>query len=76
VSLQLNDLISYQIYSKIFISVARICDTVMSEEDNTNAVAQYLADHPRMMGVLFTALLLLSQAGAVAAGNNVGINGP
>ena len=48
---------------------------VMSETD-TNAFAQYLADHPRMMGVLFTALLLLSQAGSVAAGNNVAINGP
>ncbi|SFR43420.1 DUF7503 family protein [Halogeometricum limi] len=47
----------------------------MSETD-TNAVAQYLADHPRMMGVLFTALLLLSQAGSVAAGNNTGIYGP
>ncbi|MDS0298604.1 hypothetical protein NDI76_07605 [Halogeometricum sp. S1BR25-6] len=45
-------------------------------EDDANAVAQYLTDHPRMMGVLFTALLLLSQAGSVAAGNNVGISGP
>ncbi|QIQ76769.1 hypothetical protein GL213_09730 [Halogeometricum borinquense] len=47
----------------------------MSETD-TNAVAQYLAEHPRMMGVLFTMLLLLSQAGSVAAGNHVGISGP
>jgi len=48
---------------------------VMSDND-TNAVAEYLAEHPRAMGVLFTALLLLSQAGSVAAGNNVGISGP
>ncbi|WP_363465904.1 DUF7503 family protein [Halogeometricum borinquense] len=47
----------------------------MSETD-TNAVVQYLAEHPRMMGVLFTMLLLLSQAGSVAAGNNTAIYGP
>ncbi|SFG09224.1 hypothetical protein SAMN04488063_1397 [Halopelagius inordinatus] len=47
----------------------------MSEDDN-NAVAQYLSEHPRMMGVLFSALVLLSQAGAVAAGNHTGIYGP
>jgi len=47
----------------------------MSEND-TNAVAQYLADHPRAMGVMFTALLLLSQAGSVAAGNHGAISGP
>ncbi|WP_197052348.1 DUF7503 family protein [Halobellus rufus] len=47
----------------------------MSDNDS-NAVVQYLADHPRAMGVLFTALLLLSQAGAVAAGNHTGISGP
>ncbi|WP_336022529.1 DUF7503 family protein [Halobellus salinisoli] len=47
----------------------------MSENDS-NAVAQYLANHPRAMGVLFTALLLLSQAGTVVAGNHGAINGP
>lgn len=45
-------------------------------EDDANAVAQYLSEHPRLMGVLFTALLLLSQAGSAAAGNHVAINGP
>jgi len=46
-------------------------------DDDTNAIAQYLADHPRAMGVLFTAVLLLSQAGTVVAGGNHGaINGP
>ena len=48
---------------------------VMSDND-TNAVAEYLANHPRAMGVLFTALLLLSQAGSAAASNNVAISGP
>jgi len=31
------------------------------------SMASFLKDHPRMTGVLFTALLLLSEAGAVAA---------
>lgn len=34
----------------------------------------YLAENPRMIGVLFTVLLLLSQAGSVVAGNNGGIS--
>ena len=39
----------------------------MSENDN--AAAAWLAEHPRMTGVLFTMMLLLSQAGTVAAGS-------
>ena len=38
----------------------------MARDDN--AAANWLAEHPKMTGVLFTMLLLLSQAGAVAAG--------
>ncbi len=34
--------------------------------DDTQA-ATWLADHPKMTGILFTALLLLSQASTVAA---------
>ena len=34
-------------------------------DDST--VAAYLAEHPKMTGVLFTMMLLLSQAGSVAA---------
>jgi hypothetical protein len=45
-------------------------------EDNTAAMASYLKDHPRMMGALFTLVLLLSQAGTVAAGNSGSIAGP
>lgn len=29
--------------------------------------AHHLAEHPRLMGVLFAAMVLLSQAGSVAA---------
>ena len=39
-------------------------------------MASYLAEHPRLMGVLFTLLLLLTQAGTVAAGNGITISGP
>ena len=45
----------------------------MSETDN--AAAAWLAEHPRMTGVLFTMMMLLSQAGTVVAGNN-GSAGP
>ena len=38
----------------------------MSESEN--AAAAWLAEHPKMTGVLFTMMLLLSQAGTVAAG--------
>lgn len=31
-------------------------------------IASYLREHPRLMGVLFTTMLLLSQAGTAAAG--------
>jgi hypothetical protein len=41
-----------------------------------NTVASYLAEHPKMTGVLFTALMLLSQTGAVIAGNTGGGAGP
>ena len=34
-----------------------------------NALTEFLAEHPRMIGVLFAMCLLLSQAGAVAGGN-------
>ncbi|WP_256558627.1 DUF7503 family protein [Natronomonas marina] len=37
----------------------------MSESEN--AVAAWLAENPKMTGVLFTMMLLLSQAGTVAA---------
>ena len=38
--------------------------------DSNSSVTAYLAEHPRLMGALFTICLLLSQAGTVAAGNN------
>lgn len=39
-------------------------------------MTEYLAEHPKMTGVLFTVLLLLTQAGAVLAGNGSGTAGP
>ena len=36
-----------------------------------STLTEYLTDNPRMMGVLFTASLLLMQAGTVAANGSV-----
>lgn len=44
---------------------------VMSEEptrQRSSTVSEFLAAHPRMTGVLFTLLLVSTQAGQVAAG--------
>ncbi|MFC4989979.1 MULTISPECIES: DUF7503 family protein [Saliphagus] len=38
--------------------------------DSNSDLLEYLADHPRAIGVLATVCLLLSQAAPVAAGNN------
>lgn len=40
-----------------------------------DTMTEFVATHPKITGVLFTAMLLLSQAGAVAAGGN-GYAGP
>lgn len=37
-------------------------------ESNSSSMAAYLAEHPKMVGVLFTMLILLSQAGSAVAG--------
>ncbi|WP_279387182.1 DUF7503 family protein [Natrarchaeobius oligotrophus] len=38
---------------------------------NSNTTLRaFLADHPRLMGVLFAMALVVSQTGTVAAGNN------
>lgn len=44
----------------------------MSESD----VAAYLAEHPRMTGVLFTALLSLTQAQTAMAAHGSSCGGP
>ena len=45
----------------------------MSDNDSLTA---YLADHPRMIGALFTILLLVSQAGSAAANGAQTVPGP
>lgn len=42
----------------------------MSDDDSQNAIASYLANHPKLLGGLFLVVLLLSQAGAAAAGSS------
>lgn len=44
-------------------------------EETENAVTNYLLNNPRMIGVLFTIMILISQAGNVA-GSNTAVAGP
>jgi hypothetical protein len=66
--------------SKIFIVYAGIYQIGMSatgqDEAETESLTDYLYDHPRMMGALFTLVLLLSQAGSAVAGNAGSCCGP
>lgn len=41
-----------------------------------NAIDTVLAEHPRLTGALFTASILLMQAGNVLAGGGGGTSGP
>lgn len=43
---------------------------------NKEAVTEYLAEHPRTIGILFAMFLLVSQAGSVVAGNSGATAGP
>jgi len=46
-----------------------------SELESESTAAEFLRDHPRFMGALFTLLLLLSQAGG-ALGQGSSVAGP
>lgn len=48
---------------------------VMSNEVSER-MTDYLEENPRMIGVLFTVLVLLSQAGNALAGGGVAVPGP
>lgn len=39
-------------------------------------MAEFLKDHPRLMGALFTLVVLISQAAPVIADNTTGTGGP
>ena len=45
----------------------------MSESNDMKA---YLSQHPKMIGALFTLILLISQAGTALAGHASALNGP
>jgi hypothetical protein len=47
----------------------------MGSSESESSIARYLVDHPRMVGGLFTILLLLMQVGSVA-GKNATVAGP
>jgi hypothetical protein len=50
--------------------------TQTSELDSESTVSEFLRDHPRFMGALFTLLLLLSQAGTTIAKQTSTVAGP
>ncbi len=62
----------YHIHLKTMILLVVEIADVMSQDN----ITEYLAEHPRMIGVLFTMFLLLSQAGNVAAGASGTVAGP
>jgi len=39
-----------------------------------NKFSQFLSDHPRMIGVLFTMMVFLSSTGAAVADTGAGVN--
>ncbi|MEF8774729.1 MAG: hypothetical protein V5A23_07900 [Halobacteriales archaeon] len=48
----------------------------MSDGRDHGRTAEWLAEHPRMIGAVFTMLLLVSQAGNAAASGSSSIVGP
>ena len=48
----------------------------MTDNDTTPELESFLRDHPRLLGVLFGAMVLFGQVGGVAAGHNSAIAGP
>lgn len=59
----------FKIENLIYLYIEWYC---MAEHDITT----YLEANPRMIGVLFTIMVLLSQAGSVAGAYAVGTSGP
>lgn len=49
---------------------------VRTETDEGSTVTEFLAAHPRLIGAVFLTLLVLTQAGQVAAGTTSSIAGP
>lgn len=47
-----------------------------TETSSESTITSYLAEHPRMIGVVFTLMLVLSQAGSAAGANSSSIPGP
>lgn len=47
----------------------------MSNTDD-GSLRTYLSEHPRLVAVLFTLVLLLTQAGAAAANGSITYTGP
>ena len=63
-----------ELFENIYFVSDRLSQCIMS--DDNGALVSYLKDNPRMMGALFTIVLLLSQAGGALAGNAATTAGP
>lgn len=51
-----------------------MCGRMSDAQTNSGGqFVEYLKNHPRMMGILFTVCLLLTQSGNVAAANGGGV---
>ena len=48
----------------------------MRMSQDTTRVREFLEENPKWIGVLFSAMLLLSQVGTVAAGHGSSMTGP
>lgn len=48
----------------------------MTAENERSQMAEFLKEHPRLLGALFTIVLLATQAGTVLAGDGEAIAGP
>jgi len=48
----------------------------MSDLDINPGVAEFLRNHPRVLGVLFGLAVLSAEVGSVAAGNGSSVSGP
>ena len=62
----------YENIRKIQIKPARQSACIMSD----TKMAEFLKEHPKMMGVLFTLTVLLTKMGSAAAAGGSSVSGP
>lgn len=70
----INTAVKVYVALENFNRVSYVISVAMSLD--TEKAAEYLAEHPRMMGVLFTIGMLVSQVAPVLASDRTGTTGP